>query len=153
VSWLDWRRLVEHADIHRFVRLLTALRQGRDLGPWTAGQTMIDQLARAHVAWHGVGLDRPDWSPESHSLALTASTLAGRYTIHAMFNAYWEPLVFELPPPERQGGRCWRRVIDTALPSPDDITLPRDAVALSGCTYTTASRSVALLAVERASGG
>jgi glycogen operon protein len=152
LSWLDWRQHFEHHDMLRFVRLLTALRHGRDLGPRAAGQTLIDQLARAHVSWHGVALDRPDWSTDSHSLALTACTPAGRYTVHAMFNAYWEPLVFELPPAGRNDGRVWRRIIDTALPSPDDIRLPQDAVAVSESTYTAAPRSVVLLAVERAAG-
>jgi len=152
LSWLDWRARFDHGDMLRFVQQLTALRQIRDLGPRTAGLTLIDQLARAHVTWHGVALDRPDWSPDSHSLALTASTPAGRYTVHAMFNAYWAPLVFELPPAERSGGRCWRRVIDTALPSPDDIALPSDATAIPGPTYTAAPRSVVLLSAERVSG-
>ena len=87
---------------------------------------------------------------ESTALALTASTPAG--TSHARdVQRVLEPLVFELPPPEAHGGEDWQRVIDTALPSPDDISLPREAVAVPGRTYAAAPRSVVLLCVERGS--
>ena len=42
--------------------------------------------------------------------------------LHLIFNAYWEPLDFELPPPAPTP-RGWRRVIDTSLASPDDIAV------------------------------
>src|SRR5262249_61929589 len=45
--------------------------------------------------------------------------LRGRFLLHGILNAYWEPLTFELPPTDRQ--QWWRRCIDTALDSPDDI--------------------------------
>ena len=38
-----------------------------------------------------------------------------------MFNAYWEPLEFELPP--LPPGDGWLRAIDTALPGPEDATM------------------------------
>jgi len=38
-----------------------------------------------------------------------------------MLNAYWEPLTFELPPVPADRQQRWRRCIDTALDSPDDI--------------------------------
>ena len=44
-----------------------------------------------------MALGRPDWSDHSHSLAFTLRTPRWRFVLHAMFNAYWEPLTFELP--------------------------------------------------------
>ena len=32
ISWLDWRGRVKYAEMHRFVRLLTACADVRDLG-------------------------------------------------------------------------------------------------------------------------
>ena len=31
ISWFDWSLLTRHADVHRFVRELTAFRQRRDV--------------------------------------------------------------------------------------------------------------------------
>ena len=31
ISWFDWRLLERHADMHRFVKMLNAFRQRRDV--------------------------------------------------------------------------------------------------------------------------
>ena len=63
------------------------------------------RLRASTSCWSGPGssgtastLDRPDWSDHSHSLAFTLRSSAARFLLHGMFNAYWEPLTFELPP-------------------------------------------------------
>ena len=83
--------------MHRFVRLLNAYRQrGRRRGSATASLTQL--IERARIRWSGVDLDRPDWSDHSHTLAVTLESQRGPFLLHAIFNAYWEPLAFELPP-------------------------------------------------------
>jgi isoamylase len=101
-------------------------------------------LRRTHIEWHGVALKRPDWSDQSHSLAFTLRSLRVRFLLHGMLNAYWEPLMFELPPVTVEQG--WRRCIDTALEAPDDIS-PWDGAALvRQSTYQVQPRSVVFLA-------
>jgi glycogen operon protein len=63
--------------------------------------------------------------------------------VHVMFNMYWESLDFEIP---KVDGLRWYRAIDTALPSPNDISLIEDQVPIDECTYTLTSRSVVVLA-------
>jgi glycogen operon protein len=104
-------------------------------------------LQRAKIRWSGVALDRPDLAESSHSLAITFESLRGRYSIHAIFNAYWEPLVFELPRPSVPG-QAWRTCIDTALPSPDDIRPFAQAPACNASSYAVQPRSVVLLAMN-----
>jgi len=65
-------------------------------------------------------------------------------------NAYWEPLDFELPAPE--GGKTWRRWIDTSLDSPNDIVAWQDAPAHTGRSYHAAPRSVVMLWAPLAAG-
>ena len=89
-------------------------------------------------------LDRPDWNDESHSLALTAGTLDGRFLVHVIVNAYWEPLAFELPGAAKSE-QGWRRLIDTGLDSPDDICDGSDAPLVPGDSYLTQPRSVVVL--------
>jgi glycogen operon protein len=126
ISWFDWTLLQRHADILRFVKLLAAFRQRRDIVTADRPLTLNELLTRARIEWHGVKLNQPDWGEHSHSLAFTFTSVRARYLIHGMLNAFWEPLEFELPPPPASSHRGWRRVIDTALPAPDDF-IPWDA--------------------------
>ena len=36
-------------------------------------------LQKGSVIWHGVKLNQPDWSQQSHSIAFTIESLGGRY--------------------------------------------------------------------------
>jgi glycogen operon protein len=87
---------------------------------------------------------QPDWGDHSHSLAMTFRSLLGRRTIYAIFNAYWEPLSFELPPPPV--GQAWQRCIDTALAAPDDVCEVIDAPIVQQASYAAGPRSFVLLA-------
>ena len=101
-SWVDWERAAAFADLERFVGMLLALRHRHPV------------LSQA--AWWGddvrwFGADGPaDLGAHSRSLAWHVGDL------YVMANAWWEPLTFEVQAPGP-----WRRVVDTSLPSPDDI--------------------------------
>ena len=98
LTWFDWRLLERHADIHRFVKMLNAFRQRRDVVAIGTALTLNELLRRARIEWHGVALNQPDWGDHSHSLAFTLRSLGGRFLLHGMLNAWREPLTFELPP-------------------------------------------------------
>jgi len=141
--WLDWTLLDRHADVHRFVTLLAAFRQKRDVLAEPATPTLRDLLRRVKVEWHGIRPGEPDWGDRSHSLAMSLRSLHDRRSLYAIFNSYWEPLTFELPP---AGPQPWRRCIDTALPSPHDIQELAGAPAVQQPVYVAQPRSVVLLA-------
>jgi glycogen operon protein len=150
-SWLDWTLLERNRDVHRFVKSLIAFRMQRDVVADRARFTLNQLLSRAHIDWHGVELGRPDWRDRSHSLAFTITSLRGHLRLHAMLNAYWEPLRFELPPPA-DGGSEWLRWIDTSLTSPDD-TLPWEkAPAVVEGHYLVQPRSMAFLVAPTTGG-
>jgi glycogen operon protein len=145
ISWFDWDLCRRHAEIHRFARMMIAFRVRRDVAIEDSRLTLNELLAQARLRWHGVDLDRPDWSKDSHCVAFTVSSLRGRFTLHVMLNTYWEALDFELPVSAGQDGSRWRRWIDTSLPSPQDICEWEDASVVSGSRYTVAPRSTAIL--------
>jgi glycogen operon protein len=104
----------------------------------------LNQLLReANRSWHGVKLGEPDWSVHSHSLAASL-VCRGNLRFHAMLNAYWESLEFELP---SLGGHAdsWYRWIDTSLDSPEDIVEWRAAPAFESRAHLVGPRSVAVL--------
>jgi len=142
-NWFDWHLLEKHADIYRFVKLLIARRVLRD-DEAQRSRKSLDQLIReARKDWHGVQPWQPDWSDWSHSLALGVDIKKEHLAIHLILNGYWEPLQFELPP-EREG-TSWRRWIDTALKSPEDIVDWQHAPPISLNTYPVEARSVVVL--------
>ena len=144
ISWFDGDLLKKHADIHRFVRMMLLFRARREIIE-NPHLTLNALLRQARLEWHGVVLNRPDWSEDSHSIALTVSSLSGRFSLHAMLNAYWETLSFELPPVETRDGRLWQRWIDTARVSPDDICAWEDAEVVAQSKYPVEPRSIVIL--------
>jgi glycogen operon protein len=144
-SWFDWTLLARHADVHRFVRLNLARRLLRPSVPVSLNQL----LTGAEKAWHGVKLNRPDWSEHSHSMAVAAEVRAEGLVFHFILNAHWEALEFELP--RLTGGTRWRRWIDTGLDSPDDIVDWQAAPPHHGSSYRAEARSVVMLFAEGAS--
>jgi glycogen operon protein len=150
ISWFDWTLLERNQDIHRFVKALIAFRQRRDVVLGPIRLTLNELLEQARMDWHGVELDRPDWSDHSHSLALCLTTLGGRLKLHGMINAYWEPLRFQLPPLRHDTHGIWRRWIDTSLRSPNDIVDWDHAPNIVDASYLVQPRSVVVLVSPQA---
>ncbi len=150
-AWFDWSLLEKHADVHRFVSLLTARRALRNVEYERQRVSLNTLLRQANKAWHGVKLDEPDWGESSHSIALSAELRDEGLFLYVILNAYWEPLEFELP---RFGeDRPWRRWIDTALDSPEDIVPWEEAPIVPGGSYRVGARSVTMLFSRAASSG
>jgi glycogen operon protein len=143
VSWFDWSLVSRHADLLRFVRLLVARRVLRDLDPERRRISLAQLIQEREKEWHGVALHRPDWGWASHSLALSTELRREGLRAYLIFNAYWEPLEFEVPPVS--GGSGWGRWIDTALQPPHDIVDWRTPSPISGSTYRAETRSVVVL--------
>ncbi|MBV8055971.1 MAG: glycogen debranching protein GlgX [Deltaproteobacteria bacterium] len=145
ISWLDWNLLTQHAGLHRFVKMMMTFYARRDMVIEDSRLSLNQLLEQAQLEWHGVALQSPDWSDDSHSIAFTVSSLRGRFTIYAALNAYWEPLTFELPPNARGTNGGWRRWIDTSLQSPEDIYTWKEAPVVPQPKYIVAPRSLVVL--------
>jgi glycogen operon protein len=145
ISWFDWTRLQRHADVHRFVKLLTERRLLRGTEHEKRRMSLNQLISAANKAWHGVRLNQPDWSDHSRSVAFSVEVRPEKLLIHLIFNAYWEPLDFELPPAGNAGANPWRRWIDTALDSPNDIVPWREASPVPELTFRAEARSVVAL--------
>jgi len=145
VSWFDWGAVEKHAGLLRFVKFLLARRALRKINGENQRLSLNRLLRSAKKAWHGTKLNQPDWSQQSHSLALSAHVRTEKKYFHLILNAYWEPLEFELPLEAEAGGDPWRRWIDTSLESPQDIVDWPSAPAVSGQTYRAGPRSVVVL--------
>jgi glycogen operon protein len=137
--------LANHVDVHRFTKLLIARRLLRDAGPERTRMTLIQLIRDGVKGWHGVKLNQPEWSDHSHSVALSVELPQESRLVHLIFNAYWEPLDFELPLVNASKGISWRRWIDTFQKAPEDIVGWDQAPLAPGCTYRVGPRSVVVL--------
>jgi isoamylase len=145
LSWFDWTLLDKHPDVRRFVQYLICFRLTRDTSVRQSDITLNELLRHAHIQYHGVRLNQPDWSGDSHSLAITAWSMGGGVVRHAMLNAYWKPLEFELPTIQA-GPQChWKRWIDTYLESPDDVCDWTNAPAVPDSRYRVQPHSIVIL--------
>jgi glycogen operon protein len=148
ISWFDWSLLDEHAEVHRFVKRLIGLRLNLDVLRGDRNTTLTQFLQQAKIQWHGATLNRPDWGNNSHSLAMTINCLKDTCAFHFMLNMYWQDLTFQLPRPPGRPGNLWRRVVDTALPSPADICESDNAPVVDDSKYQVSSRAVVVLVAQ-----
>ncbi len=144
-NWFDWTRLKRHADVHRFFKLLAARRLLRGTEHESERMSLNRLIQAANKAWHGARLNHPDWGDHSRTLAFNVEIREEKLFLHFILNAYWEPLEFELPVSGKGCGNPWRRWIDTAQESPNDIVPWEKARTVPGLTYRVEARSVAVL--------
>ena len=132
-GWLDWSQLQSNQDVFRFFKSMIAFRKNHP----TLSRS---RFWREDVAWYGTGAVA-DLSPNSHSLAFCLHGASQNDAdIYVMINAYWDNLEFHI-----QEGTAseWSRIVDTALPTPNDFSNSREP--LKTLRYLVAPRSVVVL--------
>jgi isoamylase len=145
LSWFDWDLVERNRQLFDFVARLLRFRRSsaffRDEQFW--------QLpGGADITWHGVEAHRPDWGDTSHSLAieLVHPDDPGRH-LYAAFNAYWEPLGFQLP--ELSPTRRWALAADTTAAAPDDVPATPRPLPEGTSRVVVGPRAVAVLGAVR----
>ena len=150
INWYNWDQIASEtsAEMIRFWSMLIDKRTryiNNFKGRYFTGQT--NKYGLSEVAWHGTQLNSPGWDdPEARCFAVTYGDTAEdtdqTANIHCMFNMYWEGIEFQLPQLE---GLSWYRSIDTAQPTPNDITEPDKLVKITDNSYIVGGRSIVVL--------
>jgi isoamylase len=139
-GWLDWRQFRANVDIFRFFQGMIRFRK-------THPALGRSRFWREDISWYGTG-PTVDLSHDSHSLAFCLHGASqGDDAIYAMINAYWEEVTFQV-----QEGIApeWKRIVDTALASPNDFL--ESGIALQRMDYAVAPRSIVVLLRSRRKG-
>ena len=144
LTWFDWSLPEKNNSLFRFVKMLIKFRLERDLSKDEYSMNLKQLLEQATMTWHGVNLNKPDWSENSHTIALAVQSLNKKNVMHYMINAYSNPLQFELPAATNGKGYVWKRWMDTGLQSPEDICLRNDAKEAKN-SYFVDAHSMAVL--------
>jgi isoamylase len=143
LSWFNWDLVEQHQDLWRFVK--TLIRFNQELKILREEKFLqVDKIShQPYILWHGQRLRQPDWSDDSHCIAFSLCHPPSEERLHVIFNAYWQPLKFELP--ALKLGNSWHRIVDTSLPAPDDIADPATAQKIYDKHYLAAARSSVVL--------
>ena len=139
ITWLDWARLEANREVFRFFKLMIAFRKSHAC----IGRPIF---WREDVLWHGPD-GQVDLGYESRCLAYTLrGASVGDDDLYVMINGHWEDHTFAVAEGQTSD---WRRVVDTARPSPEDIVEPEDEPTLETASYLVRARSVVVLRREQ----
>ncbi|MBS2001950.1 MAG: glycogen-debranching protein [Cyanobacteria bacterium SZAS LIN-5] len=113
---MPWSQLPQNADMLRFTQMMIDLRKSHEIG----------RTQPSDISWHGVEPFKPDFSEGARFIAWQTTPKApGVKPLYQAFNAYWEPIKIQLPPGE------WSRLVDTNLPTGQDIVTSDKATPLA----------------------
>jgi glycogen operon protein len=140
-GWLDWSQLSSNQEIFRFFKSMIAFRKGHP----AIGRS---RFWREDVAWYGTS-GAVDFSNDSRSLAFCLHGASQNDDdIYVMINAYWEELEFLV---QEGTSQEWARIVDTALPSPEDFS--DNGIVLRELRYSVGPRSIVVLLRPRENQG
>lgn len=134
LTQLDWMLAEKNKDVLRFTQMITDLRKRHGIG----------RVADDAITWHGTQPYKADFSDGARFIAWqygktnegNAKVNGSAPSLYQAFNAYWEPLEITLPPGN------WRRLVDTGLPSGQDIVPPSQTNQVDQVkTYTIQPRT------------
>lgn len=143
LSWFDWNCVDRHQDLLRFTKGVIEFSQSLAIFQLEHILAVTYASQSPHIVWHGTTLGEPDMGFDSHSIAFTLRHPKYDEKLHIILNAYWEALPFELPPLDHY--ETWHRIIDTALPSPDDFCDVKSAPTVEQEFYKAHARSAVVL--------
>jgi len=139
-TWLDWSRLDQHREVFRFCQRMIALRKSRRM----LGRS---RYWRGDVQWYGTS-GGPDLGYHSRSLAIRlAGTAYDEPDLYLMIHSGHLPARFIV---QEGAPGDWERLVDTALPSPQDIADAGAGTPLGSLQYELGPRSVVVLSRVRA---
>jgi glycogen operon protein len=134
-TWLDWDRLRQNADVFRFFRMMIAFRKAHP----SIGRS---RFWREDVRWYGVN-GGPDWNEGCRQLAYCLNGASQNdQDLYVMINGGTEARRFVIQ--EGEAG-TWRRIVDTALPPPEDIVEEADAPPIDATACRVEPRSIVVL--------
>ena len=149
-GWMVWDGSVQADGLQTYLQRLLKLRQRflDLLNPSVALPEDDESGHRIWREWHGTACHQPDWAAWSHTLAWSIHHRDQGPLLWCGMNAYHRALNFEIP-----AGATWSRLIDTALPNGEDLSVepqpwgdPHKATQGASQTATLEPRSLVLLA-------
>jgi isoamylase len=135
LSWFDWSALEREKDLFEYVKKIIRFNLSTPYFQEGYFWNLKKQKDTTHIVWHGTRIGEPDLSHQSHSIAFSLTNHRYDDQLHVIINSFWEPLTFELPPLEMDGGNRWVQILNTALDHQEEEKV-------EGFEYTAQARSM-----------
>ena len=145
IGWFNWELVNENAGLLDFTKGLIAFTQEREIFKIEDLLASSEDIDEPHIAWHGIELNKPDWSKHSRSLAFTLFYPDANEVIHVMVNAYWKSLKFQIPDSK---GKSWYKVVDTAASTSKDFSAVGKGEIISKKSIPIKDRSIIVLMAQ-----
>ncbi len=142
VSWFDWELVNKNERLLEFVKGLISFTQGLEIFKIEDLLASFEDIEEPHITWHGIELNKPDWSENSQSLAFTLLHPQAGEIVHVMVNAFWKSLKFQIPQLKE---KKWYKVVDTAEEAPNDFTEVGKGKKIDKRLLTINDRSIIVL--------
>lgn len=143
LNWLDWDKVEQQPGLLRFVQMLNQFNLQTAFFQEGHYWNSPPHLGASRCIFGGVEVHEPDWGQHSRTLSFSLKNPRYDKWLYVMVNAYWEHLEFQIPKPK--GARPWKRIINTAASSPQDIVHFDDAPVIRGEKVYVNARSIVLL--------
>ena len=133
LSWIDWDLQGKNKDFFRFIRLLIRLRRNHPVFRRTDFFPDLPHELHHPIKWQSYKPGEQDWSGSSKCLAflLDGNGAEGEpdNDFFIMLNGFPAKIqTFDAPIP--RSNRRWRKIIDTAAPTPLDIFEEKNSILL-----------------------
>ena len=138
ISWVDWSRLQQHQEIHRFAQGMIAFRRAHPI----LSQERFYTDAEIH--WFNPHGDLPHWTDPKEKQFACLIDEDQKNALFLMFNAGTEGADFKLPP--MPSGARWHLAVDTSRETPGDLNAEgEDSLGEEVHTYLLGPRAGAIL--------
>ena len=148
ISWLDWQLVERNKDLHRFFRLLIAVRKKHPVfrrAEFFPGKGEEDD--RHEIHWQSLRSGVVDWSAGCRTLGFMLDCLAvpgcGDDDFFVMINGEMAEVVVEIPEPSP--GRQWHLLVNSGAAPPDDIYPEDQAPVFPGREFRLEAMAVLVL--------
>jgi isoamylase len=149
VTWMDWTLLQQNAELLRFVRNLLMFRKTHAAFRTGTFFRHADYrgVGSPDISFHGTTPFSPDTSQSSRYIAWM---LCGAYAhpahedIYIAVNSHWNSLPVRVP--QSSNRTPWKVVVNTSMPSPEDIHDACSGPTIRGSDVIVGARSVMVLA-------
>jgi len=145
VSWFDWDLVNKNGKLLDFVKGLISFTQEQSIFKVEVILASLEDIEEPHITWHGIELNKPDWSENSQSLAFTLFHPKAGEAVHVVVNAFWKSLKFQIPEIK---GKTWYKIVDTAAEAPNDFCEIGKGKIINKSLLTVSDRSIMVLMAQ-----
>jgi len=146
LNWFDWEMIKTNSGLLQFTKHLAQLTAALPIYNLEKFWAATNPERTGDISWHGLEIDKPDWTDESRCLAFALHRDRKEPILHVMLNAGNKDREFEAPAVHHPWS--WDRIVDTSQPNPKNIQTTPGEPSNFGDLIRVRSKSTVVLQVK-----